>query len=96
MTWRDMGKANFIDVQDRNGRIQVYVRMNDIGEEEYKEFKKWDIGDIVIRICFCSFSESTTSATAIGAAFALFPINSIFFKASSSVSAVPEQATAPV
>ncbi len=47
MTWRDMGKANFIDVQDRNGRIQVYVRMNDIGEEEYKEFKKWDIGDIV-------------------------------------------------
>ncbi len=47
MTWRDMGKANFIDVQDRNGRIQVYVRMNDIGEDEYKEFKKWDIGDIV-------------------------------------------------
>ncbi len=47
MTWRDMGKANFIDVQDRNGRIQVYVRMNDVGENEYKEFKKWDIGDIV-------------------------------------------------
>lgn len=47
MTWRDMGKANFIDVQDRNGKIQVYVRMNDIGEDEYKEFKKWDIGDIV-------------------------------------------------
>lgn len=47
MTWRDMGKANFIDLQDRNGRIQVYVRMNDIGEDEYKEFKKWDIGDIV-------------------------------------------------
>ena len=47
MTWRDMGKANFIDVQDRNGRIQVYVRMNDIGEDKYKEFKKWDIGDIV-------------------------------------------------
>ncbi|MDE7124523.1 MAG: lysine--tRNA ligase, partial [Eubacterium sp.] len=47
MTWRDMGKANFIDVQDRNGRIQVYVRMNDIGEDKYKEFKKWDLGDIV-------------------------------------------------
>ncbi len=47
MTWRDMGKANFIDVQDRDGKIQVYVRMNDIGEQEYKEFKKWDIGDIV-------------------------------------------------
>ncbi len=47
MTWRDMGKANFIDVRDRTGRIQVYVRMNDIGEEEFKEFKKWDLGDIV-------------------------------------------------
>ncbi|HIW86148.1 MAG TPA: lysine--tRNA ligase [Candidatus Eubacterium faecipullorum] len=47
MTWRDMGKANFIDVQDREGRIQVYVRMNDIGEAKYAEFKKWDIGDIV-------------------------------------------------
>ena len=47
MTWRDMGKANFIDVQDKMGRIQVYVRMNDIGGEEYAEFKKWDIGDIV-------------------------------------------------
>ncbi len=47
MSRRDMGKANFIDVQDRNGRIQAYVRMNDIGEEAYAEFKKWDIGDIV-------------------------------------------------
>lgn len=47
MTWRDMGKANFIDIQDRSGKIQSYVRMNDIGEEEYKEFKKWDLGDIV-------------------------------------------------
>ena len=47
MTWRDMGKANFIDVQDRNGRIQAYVRMNDVGEEEFREFKTWDIGDIV-------------------------------------------------
>lgn len=47
MTWRDMGKANFIDIQDRSGRIQSYVRMNDIGEEAYKAFKKWDLGDIV-------------------------------------------------
>ncbi len=47
MTWRDMGKANFIDVRDRSGRMQVYVRMNDIGEEEFAAFKKWDIGDIV-------------------------------------------------
>ena len=47
MTWRDMGKANFIDIQDRNGRIQAYVRMNDVGEDVFKEFKTWDIGDIV-------------------------------------------------
>ncbi len=47
MTWRDMGKANFIDIQDRNGRIQAYVRMNDVGEDAFREFKSWDIGDIV-------------------------------------------------
>ena len=47
MTWRDMGKANFIDIQDRNGRIQAYVRMNDVGENVFAEFKTWDIGDIV-------------------------------------------------
>lgn len=47
MTWRDMGKANFIDVQDRNGRIQAYVRMNDVGEDKFREFKSWDLGDIV-------------------------------------------------
>ncbi len=45
--WRDMGKANFIDVHDRDGRMQVYVRRDDIGEESFAEFKKWDIGDIV-------------------------------------------------
>jgi len=47
MSWRNMGKANFIDVRDSSDRIQVYVRSNDIGAEEFKEFKKWDIGDIV-------------------------------------------------
>ena len=47
ITWRDMGKANFIDITDRAGRMQVYVRMNDIGEDEFAEFKKWDIGDII-------------------------------------------------
>lgn len=47
MSRRDMGKANFIDVSDRNGRIQCYVRIDEIGEEEFAEFKKWDIGDIV-------------------------------------------------
>lgn len=47
MSWRDMGKANFIDIRDTTDRMQVYVRMNDIGESEFAEFKKWDIGDIV-------------------------------------------------
>lgn len=47
MSWRDMGKANFIDVRDKTDRMQIYVRMNDIGKEEFAEFKKWDIGDIV-------------------------------------------------
>ncbi len=47
MAWRDMGKANFIVVEDKTGKLQVYVRINDIGEESFAEFKKWDIGDIV-------------------------------------------------
>ena len=47
MSWRKMGKANFLDVRDRSGRLQVYVRMNDIGEEAFAAFKKWDIGDII-------------------------------------------------
>ncbi|MGN1423548.1 MAG: lysine--tRNA ligase [Oscillospiraceae bacterium] len=47
MTRRIMGKASFIDVRDASDRMQVYVRMNDVGEEVYPEFKKWDLGDIV-------------------------------------------------
>ena len=48
MSWRDMGKANFIDVRDNTDRIQVYVRSNDIGADLFKEFKKkWDIGDVI-------------------------------------------------
>ena len=48
MSWRDMGKASFIDVYDRSGRMQVYVRINDVGEDTYRvQMAKWDIGDIV-------------------------------------------------
>ena len=47
MTRRIMGKASFIDVRDSSDRMQVYVRTNDVGEEVYPEFKKWDLGDIV-------------------------------------------------
>ena len=47
MTCRVMGKASFIHLQDVSGRIQVYVRRDDVGEEIYNEFKTWDLGDIV-------------------------------------------------
>ena len=47
MSRRDMGKANFIDLMDGKGRVQCYVRINDIGEEAFEQFKKWDIGDII-------------------------------------------------
>ena len=47
MAFRNMGKASFIDIQDKQGRIQAYVRRDEIGEEEYKWFKTYDIGDIV-------------------------------------------------
>ena len=44
---RVMGKASFCNIQDRDGRIQVYVARDEIGEEDYKGFKKMDIGDII-------------------------------------------------
>ena len=47
MSRRDMGKANFIDIADGSGRIQCYVRIDDIGEDSFTEFKRWDIGDII-------------------------------------------------
>ena len=47
MSKRVMGKAAFFDIQDKTGRIQCYVMRDDIGAEEYKWFKTYDIGDIV-------------------------------------------------
>lgn len=47
MSKRVMGKASFCNVQDLQGSIQSYVARDSIGEEEYKDFKKMDIGDIV-------------------------------------------------
>ena len=47
MSRRIMGKASFMDVQDGTGRIQSYVRRDDVGEDVYADFKKWDIGDII-------------------------------------------------
>jgi len=47
MSKRGMGKASFCDLMDRDGKIQLYVRVNEVGEEAYAQFKKFDIGDIV-------------------------------------------------
>jgi len=47
MSKRGMGKAVFSDLQDGAGRIQLYVRIDDVGEETLNAFKKYDIGDIV-------------------------------------------------
>ena len=44
---RVMGKASFIGILDNTGKIQSYVRRDDVGEEEYAGFKKFDVGDIV-------------------------------------------------
>ena len=44
---RGMGKAGFIDIIDREGKLQIYVRKDDIGDAAYEAFKKLDIGDIV-------------------------------------------------
>lgn len=46
MSWRDMGKASFMDIHDRTGKMQVYIKIDDIGKEKYEGLSKWDIGDI--------------------------------------------------
>ena len=47
MSRRDMGKASFIHLLDATGTIQSYVRIDEVGEDVYKEFKKFDIGDVI-------------------------------------------------
>ena len=47
MARRIMGKASFVTIRDGEGDIQLYVRRDDVGEDTYAAFKKWDIGDIV-------------------------------------------------
>ena len=42
-----MGKASFAHINDGEGKIQVYIKRDEVGEEDYAEFKKWDIGDIL-------------------------------------------------
>ena len=47
MSKRGMGKVSFCDLQDKSGRIQLYARRDEMDQEEYNRFKKYDIGDIV-------------------------------------------------
>ncbi|MBR2444206.1 MAG: lysine--tRNA ligase [Clostridia bacterium] len=47
MSRRIMGKASFAHLLDGEGKVQLYVSRNDIGDEDYAAFKKWDIGDII-------------------------------------------------
>lgn len=47
MTKRIMGKASFCNINDQEGNIQIYIKRDDIGEDSYADFKKYDIGDIV-------------------------------------------------
>jgi lysyl-tRNA synthetase, class II len=47
MTKRVQGKAGFSDIHDRDGKLQIYIKINDVGEEKLKEFKSFDLGDII-------------------------------------------------
>ena len=47
MSRRIMGKASFLDLRDGTDRMQVYVKRDDVGEDVYADFKKWDIGDVI-------------------------------------------------
>ncbi|MCL2842715.1 MAG: lysine--tRNA ligase [Oscillospiraceae bacterium] len=47
MSKRVMGKAFFVDILDDRGRIQLYIKVDNLGEELFNEFRKWDIGDII-------------------------------------------------
>ncbi len=47
MSKRVHGKAGFSDIHDRYGKIQLYIKINDVGEEKLKEYKTFDIGDII-------------------------------------------------
>ncbi len=48
MSWRDMGKAGFMDLYDRTGRIQIYLKIDQVGEASYSDLKNyWDVGDII-------------------------------------------------
>lgn len=47
ISWRNMGKASFMDILDSSGKIQAYIKLDEVGAEKYEEMNLWDIGDIV-------------------------------------------------
>ena len=55
MAIRRMGKASFAHIMDKHGKIQVYLRKDDIGENSYQAFKLMDIGDIIGDITILEF-----------------------------------------
>ena len=68
MLRRLMGKASFCHLQDVSGRIQVYVRGQDVGDDSYEQFKLWDLGDIIAvhgYLFITKTGELTVHATAI-------------------------------
>ena len=79
MSKRIMGKASFCNVQDLQGGIQSYVARDAIGEEEYKDFKKYDIGDIigvtgeVFRTKTGEISVKATSVTLLSKSLQVLP-----------------------
>ena len=79
MSKRIMGKASFCNVQDLQGGIQSYVARDAIGEEEYKDFKKYDIGDIigvtgeVFRTKTGEISVKATSVTLLSKSLQILP-----------------------
>ena len=83
MSKRGMGKASFADLQDKEGKIQLYIRKDMVGEDAYADFKKWDIGDIigVEGIVFRThMGEISVKATSINFSFYnIFRVNLFFY-----------------
>ncbi len=62
MARRVFGKASFVSVQDRKGRLQVYIRKDKVGDDRYSLFKKFDVGDVVY-VAGCPFKTHTGELT---------------------------------
>ena len=70
---RDMGKIAFFKIEDGTGRIQIYFRINDIGEEAYRTLKLLDIGDFIQVTRFSLCDEDGRAHVACARIFASCP-----------------------